>query len=332
MVPETVNIGPAQRALETVLDGVIDPIMGISVKSATCNADGSLASDAGLTSIDAQGNPSRNGAQGIFAASAAGESVAHYGGAVITVDANGNGRIESEDAANDAGVINIGADGSGSYFGPYGMIDISQEYGAVWSGAGGNISVSPDGSGSWDGPLGSISVAADGSGTWSGGPYGYVVNNGDGTGLAGEPAKVVKMAPMAKLVALVRLPQARKFAPTGSACGFVVTFADYALFDRDQTALRANSTAALDALAGALKQTAAKDIEVRGHDDAASGDKLSTPRAQALLEGLRARGAADKAAAKGYGASQPLAPEEIKGQPSPGGRMLNRRVEVFVRI
>ena len=41
--------------------------------------------------------------------------------------------------------------------------------------------------------------------------------------------------------------------------------------------------------------------------------------------------AAMEATAQGYGESQPVAPNEVDGKDNPGGRQLNRRVEIFVR-
>ncbi|CEJ49447.1 conserved hypothetical protein [Xanthomonas citri pv. bilvae] len=50
-----------------------------------------------------------------------------------------------------------------------------------------------------------------------------------------------------------------------------------------------------------------------------------------MLAALRARGAAKSANAKGHGESQPVAPNTVNGQDNPGGRQLNRRVEIFLR-
>ena len=46
---------------------------------------------------------------------------------------------------------------------------------------------------------------------------------------------------------------------------------------------------------------------------------------------VRERGAAAQASARGFGETQPVAPNEVAGKDNPGGRQLNRRVEIFVR-
>lgn len=334
VVPEIVNISPAQRQLEVAMENLIDPVSGISVKSVTCKADGTLINDAGITSIDAEGNPVRAGSEDIFIADGKGGSIATYGGATITVDSAGRGRIDGDVGGNGDGVINIEASGAGAYNGRYGMLEISSEFGVSWSGLNGNISINGDGSGYWDGPLGNISIAADGSGSWTGGPYGDVINSGDGTGLVGYPAKQVKMAPMHKLLAIVQFPPVKKFAPGGVACGFVVTLSNVAVFDQDSVELRSSSKDLFDALAPALNNTPAKSIEVRGHTDpkSAADKDLSARRASAVLAALQARGAAAQATTKDFGMSSPIAPSDINGQVNPGGRQINQRTEVFVRL
>jgi len=76
-------------------------------------------------------------------------------------------------------------------------------------------------------------------------------------------------------------------------------------------------------------------MEIRGHTDAKGSDdynqNLSERRAQAVLAALRERGSATDASAHGYGETQPVAANEVNGKDNPGGRQLNRRVEIFVR-
>ena len=66
-------------------------------------------------------------------------------------------------------------------------------------------------------------------------------------------------------------------------------------------------------------------------DDARIAALAATDDAQAVIAALRQRGAAQSATAKGYGETQPVAPNEVAGKDNPGGRQLNRRVEIFVR-
>ena len=69
--------------------------------------------------------------------------------------------------------------------------------------------------------------------------------------------------------------------------------------------------------------------DAKGSDD--YNQTLSERRANAVLAALRERGAAAQASARGLGETQPVAPNEVGGKDNPGGRQLNRRVEIFVR-
>ena len=143
------------------------------------------------------------------------------------------------------------------------------------------------------------------------------------------------MAPIPRVAPAGRFPPLKKFAPPGAPCGFVVTLEDRVLFDFDKSDIRPDAAKVLDTLATALNQVQAKSMEIRGHTDAKGSDPynqaLSERRAQAVLTALRQRQAAQGADARGYGESQPVAPNELNGQDNPAGRQLNRRVEIFVR-
>ena len=335
VVPEILGVGPAQRVLEDAMRGTIDPIAGVSVRPANCATGGALVDDAGITAVDAQGNFVRNGDDGIFKLNPDGSGVASFGGGIVTVNADGSGTINgSGGGGRDEGLVTVGADGSGAYNGRYGIISLDGKGAGTWNGDGGLIRNNGDGSGTWNGPQGLVTINADGSGTWNG-PHGLVVNHGDGTGEIGPPPRKVKMAPLARVPPAGRFPPLKKFAPPGAPCGFVITLQDPVLFDFDKSDIRADVAKVLDVLAAALAKVDARSMEVRGHTDAKGTDAynqaLSERRAASVVEALRQRGAARQAGAKGYGESQPVAPNEIGGQDNPGGRQLNRRVEIFVR-
>ncbi|WP_096911459.1 OmpA family protein [Acinetobacter colistiniresistens] len=335
VVPEIIGIGPAQRALETSMQDIIDPVAGISVKPANCAADGALLNDAGITSMDAQGNLSRNGDEGIFHVNADGSGTANYEGGVIVVNADGGGTINGNgDGGADDGIISVEADGSGTYNGKYGIIVLDGKGGGTWNGDHGVIRNQGDGSGSWNGPQGIVTINADGSGTWNG-PHGLVSNDGKGNGSIGTPARQVKMAPIPKVAPAGKFPPLKKFAPLGAPCGFIITLNDQVLFDFDKSDIRPDAATVLDTLAVALRKVPAKTIEIRGHTDAKGSDaynlNLSERRAKSVSMALRQRGAATDASTHGYGESQPVAPNEVSGQDNPAGRQLNRRVEIFVR-
>ncbi|MGO1001233.1 OmpA family protein [Lysobacter sp. CA196] len=338
VVPEIVGVTPAQRALESSMQEILNPIAGIGVSPARCDAGGGLIRDAGITSVDAQGNLSRNGDGGIFRIAADGSGTANFEGGLVVVNRDGSGSINGGEDGDDDAVVRVEADGSGSYNGPAGMITLDAKGAGTWNGEGSLIRNNGDGSGTWNGPLGLVTINKDGSGTWNG-PQGLIRNNGDGTGQVGTPARNVKMEPLAKVPPAGRFPPIKKFAPPGAPCGYLITLNDRVLFDFDKSDIRADAAKVLDTLAGALKEIESdglqSGLEIGGHTDAKGSDdynqSLSARRADAVVEALQHRGAADDASAKGYGESLPVAPNEIGGQDNPGGRQLNRRVEIFVR-
>ena len=335
VVPDIIGVTPAQRALETSMQDILDPIAGITVRPANCRTDGALVNDAGITSVDAQGNLSRNGDEGIFNIGADGSGTANYQGGIVSLNADGSGTINGNpDGGGGDAIIRVNADGSGTYNGRYGIISLDGKGGGTWNGDSGIVTNNGDGSGSWNGPQGQVSINADGSGEWNG-PERMVQNHGDGTGRVGTPGKTVKMPPLPKVPLAGRFPPLGKFAPPGAPCGFVITLSDRVLFDFDKSDIRPDASRVLDTLATALQSVQARSMEIRGHTDAKGSDDynqaLSERRARSVVVALQSRGSAKDATAKGYGESQPVAPNTIKGADNPGGRQLNRRVEIFVR-
>lgn len=330
LVPSIIGSGPAQKRLELSMQSLIDPIAGISVRPANCATDGGLVNESGFTNVDAQGNLERVGAHGVFNIGADGSGQAVTGDGVVEVKPDGSGSV-----VNDAGTFDVNADGSGTYVGDHGNIELDGKGAGSWVGDFGAIENHGDGSGSWVGSEGNIEINADGSGKWIGGPEGIVENRGDGTGTIGAVAREVKMAPLPPLPPAGRFPLLDKFKPSGAPCGYVITLNDKVLFDFDKDAIRPDAGKVLDVLATALGKVPSSAMEIRGHTDAKGSDDynqdLSERRAQAVLATLRQRGSATDAGAHGYGESQPVAPNEVNGKDNPGGRQLNRRVEIFVR-
>ncbi|MDO5087272.1 MAG: OmpA family protein [Comamonadaceae bacterium] len=338
VVPDLIGVGPAQAALQQSLKNVLDPMAGIRVRAARCSADGALLNDAGMTSLDAQGQLRHSGEKGIFRVNPDGSGTANFKGGLVRVNADGSGSINgSGQDGYDEGVIRVEADGSGSYNGRHGLIRLDGKGGGSWNGRSGQLRIHGDGSGTWTGPRGQVRINADGSGTWNGGPHGRVINHGDGTGRIGPPpGRAVKMAPIPKVAPAGRFPRLDTFTLLGTSCGFVITLGDQVLFDFDKSAIRPDAAQVLDALAQALKQVRAKSVEIRGHTDSKGSEAynqgLSERRAQSVLAALRARGAGQSATAQGYGEGQPVAPNALNGQDNPTGRQLNRRVEIFVQV
>lgn len=338
VVPDILGVTPAQRALESSMQELINPIEGVTIKPARCGDGGALINDAGLTHLDAQGNLSRNDGKGIFNLGADGSGSANYQGGLITVNADGSGSINAgggdDDDEGEKATITVNADGSGGYNGPGGIIHLDGKGGGSWNGEMGLITYNGDGSGSWNGPQGLITINADGSGTWNG-PDGLVRNDGKGRGTVGTPPREMAMAPIPRLAPAGRFPLLNKFVVPGAPCGVLITLNDKVLFDFDKSDIRPDAAQVLDTLAEALARIEAKGMQVRGHTDAKGGDdynlSLSDRRAQSVVAALRQRGAAKDADARGFGESQPVAPNEVDGRDNPSGRQLNRRVEIFVR-
>lgn len=335
VVPDIIGVTPAQRALERSLASVVDPIAGVTVRPARCDVEGGLVNRAGLTVVGEDGSVFHNADEGLFKVNPDGSGTANFEGGLVTVNADGSGTINgSAQGGDDDALISIEADGSGTYNGPAGLIVLDGKGGGTWNGGSGLVVNNGDGSGTWNGPLGLVTINADGSGTWNG-DAGLVTNNGDGTGTIGPPAREVPMAPLPKVARAGRFPLLTKFALPGSPCGVVISLDDRVLFDFDRADIRPDAAKVLDTLAAALQQVQAASMEVRGHTDSKGSDdynqRLSERRALAVVEALRSRGAARSATAKGYGETQPVAPNEVDGQDNPGGRQLNRRVEIFVR-
>ena len=330
MVPSIIGSGPAQKRLELSMQSLIDPVAGISVRPANCATDGGLVNESGFTNVDAQGNLERVGGHGVFNIGANGSGQAVTGDGVVEVKPDGSGSV-----VNAAGTFEVNADGAGTYVGAHGNIELDGKGAGSWVGGFGTIENHGDGSGSWVGSNGNIEINADGSGKWIGGPEGIVENRGDGTGTIGAVPREVKMAPLPPLPPAGKFPLLDKFKPSGAPCGYVITLNDKVLFDFDKDAIRPDASKVLDVLATALGKVPSSAMEIRGHTDAKGSDdynqSLSERRAQAVLAALRERGSATDASAHGYGETQPVAANEVNGKDNPGGRQLNRHVEIFVR-
>ena len=88
-------------------------------------------------------------------------------------------------------------------------------------------------------------------------------------------------------------------------------------------------------LAAVLKDSKAPKVQIQGHTDSVSDDAsnriLSEQRAKAVTEALTSNGVTASIESVGYGETRPVAPNENPdGSDNPGGRRLNRRVDVFV--
>lgn len=111
--------------------------------------------------------------------------------------------------------------------------------------------------------------------------------------------------------------------------GLVLTLGDV-LFDSGRSELKSGADRTLQQLVDFLRQNPERRIVIEGFTDSVGSEalnmELSERRAQAVREALVRRGApTDRIEAHGYGEGFPVAENT-----SPGGRQLNRRVEIIV--
>lgn len=194
-----------------------------------------------------------------------------------------------------------------------------------------SVTVNGDGSGTYNRGEVSITNDGNGSGTYSDGKL-SITNNGDGTAIVNGSTISAKPVPKAGKVGTFPSIDAAK--PVQS-CGTVITLEDSVLFDFGSSELRGEATSTLTNLAAVLKDSKAPKVQVQGHTDSVSDDafnqKLSEQRAQAVSSALKSDGVTATIESVGYGETKPVAPNENPdGSDNPGGRRLNRRVEVFV--
>ena len=188
-----------------------------------------------------------------------------------------------------------------------------------------------DGSGTFSDGKVSITNNGDGSGSYSDGTI-SITNLGDGSAIVNGSTISAKPVPKAGKVGTFPSIDAAK--PVQS-CGTVITLEDSVLFDFGSSDLRGEASTTLTNLATVVKDSKAPKVQVQGHTDSVSDDafnqKLSEQRAQAVSSALKSNGVTADLEAVGYGETKPVAPNENPdGSDNPGGRRLNRRVEVFV--
>ena len=265
---------------------------GITVRPARCDASGSLISGSTVLGGD-------------------GSMTASSGTTSVTNNGDGSGTYSDDHLS-----VTVNGDGSGTYND---------------SATGESITLDGKGSGTYNRGRVSITNNGDGSGTYSDGKLSFT-NNGDGTAIVNGSTISAKPVPKAGKVGTFPSIDAAK--PVQS-CGTVITLEDSVLFDFGSSDLRSEASTTLTNLATVLKDSKAPKVQVQGHTDSVSDDafnqKLSEQRAQAVSSALKSDGVAADLEAVGYGETKPVAPNENPdGSDNPGGRRLNRRVEVFV--
>jgi OOP family OmpA-OmpF porin len=111
--------------------------------------------------------------------------------------------------------------------------------------------------------------------------------------------------------------------------GIVLTLGNV-LFGFNKTTLQPAALRSMDKLADFLKEHSDREIRIEGYTDNIGSEeynqKLSERRAEAVARALQARGISpERMFTVGYGEEYPVASND-----NPGGRQLNRRVEVVI--
>ncbi len=322
-VPDVGAMTKGSAAVQKKIAAAGDLPVGLEVTGARCNAKGVVVnrtgvavSDAddgsqvvtggGTSQVDPNGSGQVVGSDGVWQVDADGSGQVTMAGATLQVDADGSGQY-----SDGRMTYQVDADGTGQY-------TIGDE----------TYQVSKDGSGQWTFGGGSVQNGGDGTGTWTG-PDGAVIVNGDGTGtLNGAP---ITVAAMPKFVLLGKLPKLNTLVPIGKRCGTLIRIDASVLFDFDKATLRPEAGPVLQGVAKALAATTAT-IQVNGHTDSKGEDAynqdLSERRAAAVVAALKADGLKAPMTPQGFGETQPVAPNTKGGKDNPGGRQLNRRVEL----
>lgn len=246
----------------------------------------------------------------------------------VTNNGDGSGTF------NDGKVsITNNGDGSGTYNDDHLSVTVNGDGSGTYNDSTTGESITLDGKGSGTYNRGEVSITNDGngSGTYSDGKL-SITNNGDGTAVVNGSTISAKPVPKAGKVGTFPSIDAAK--PVQS-CGTVITLENSVLFDFGSSDLRGEASTTLTNLATVLKDSKAPKVQIQGHTDSVSDDafnqKLSEQRAQAVSSALKADGVAADLESVGYGETKPVAPNENPdGSDNPGGRRLNRRVEVFV--
>jgi outer membrane protein OmpA-like peptidoglycan-associated protein len=106
-------------------------------------------------------------------------------------------------------------------------------------------------------------------------------------------------------------------------------------YDYDKAEVKPESYPALDEIVRMLNTYPNMEIELSAHTDSKGSDeynqRLSEARAQSVVDYLVSKGIAkERLVAKGYGETQPVAPNTIDGKDNPEGREKNRRTEFKV--
>jgi OOP family OmpA-OmpF porin len=330
VIPDFTALTNAAPRVVRVLADLTTATSGLAVAGARCDTAGKIINRGSLTALNGGDGSAAFREGSLRVTSRGGRPGVHQDGALKIVAAqDGSGTLSYASAR-----VTIAADGSGTY-----------RDGSLWitldgAGAGvlkdGSLNLVNNGDGSGTLKDGSLTVVnhGDGSGQFDDASL-HVINSGRGTAIIedGSDSGTISMPPLKPLPPLGAFPAAGALGPVGTACGTLIRLDDTVLFDVGTSTLRRESRRLLDRVAKALTGTRGR-LEVHGHTDSegddASNRDLSQRRADAVRKALAKRGVSARITAKGYGETQPIAPNTTGGTDDLAGRQLNRRVEILI--
>jgi len=333
-IPPIPMISLPDLSLLTQSTGVFTPDLtrsitsqpGVTVRPARCDASGSLVS--GSTVLGGDGSMTTS--SGSTSVTNNGDGSGTFSDGKVSITNNGDGSGTYSDGKVS---ITVNGDGSGTYSDGHVSVTVNGDGSGTYSDSstGESITLNGDGSGTYSNGKVSITNNGDGSGTYSDGKV-SITNLGDGSAIVDGSSISAKPVPKAGKVGTFPSIDAAK--PVQS-CGTVITLEDSVLFDFGSSDLRSDASTTLTNLATVLKDSKAPKVQVQGHTDSVSDDAsnqtLSEQRAQAVSGALKSDGVTASIESVGFGETKPVAPNENPdGSDNPGGRRLNRRVEVFV--
>ncbi|HEX2809803.1 MAG TPA: OmpA family protein [Kineosporiaceae bacterium] len=323
-VPDITSMTSTAAKASAAIAAAVTVPSGVQVTGARCDTAGRVVNRSGITTGGADDGSLVTG-QGVRVRAGNGSGTVVDSGVTYSVLADGSGTVVTPTAT-----LSVNADGSGTFVDGDVTYTVSADGSGTYVSGAQTVSVAADGSGTWVSNQGSVSNAGDGSGEWVG-TAGPVSNNGDGTGTVGGVE--VKMDPLPKMAPLGRFPKLQKLGPVGRPCGTLIRISAGLLFDFDKAVLRPEAAPVLTSVAAALSG-ASGTVAVNGHTDSVGTDaynkNLSDRRAAAVVAALKADGFSGPQQPKGFGESQPVAPNTVKGKDNPAGRQLNRRVEIVI--
>lgn len=282
----------------------------------------------------------------------------------LVVDGDGFGVFRDQSHNNDL-TVEIASDGSGSYR-DEGYRQLEVEVGADGAGRYEELSgaqrheASSEPDGSWtyrrilDNDELTLTVRPDGSGRFVRlGDQVDVEIEVDGAGSVAyrngrwdldlrfttedgilDPGLVVITGSAPEFVVAERFPALDGLGQLRPPCVSILRLDADVVFDFDSDQLQPDSQRVVERLAQALAATDVA-IEIHGHSDAvgdeAYNQDLARRRAEAFAAALRQAGVSSELRTMSFGETRPVAPNENgDGSDNPGGRQLNRRIEIVL--